>query len=382
MDSTEHITDFQSASDHTMTLRKFQELNMSISLPAARVHGIPEKGILVRHPTSVFEEDGDITAMGPEQAQSTESNRWKFKGPWLAGMTDGEFSKWLEKSVRTRRAEFHAYLKEVLAKELTQDQSSQAARDELPAPPALKGSNITEAQFIDYLRDIRQDRLVLFRHVSRFLDLAPLTTEPKYITEMKINRPQDFDKENPYSTHGPPITHPSAGLSYLRTPNFMDNHPIYGPQKYHPVVKARVVKPMHVATGVHVPVIGVAGFIAERANDHKVLGRAVRSPRQKALSNLELEGRGGHKLYYQVDSATVDSSGRVRITVSDPPAHSMSELVAKELVGDDGMKHEAYTEAIEDGSATVVPRNAKPSTLTRKRHMYGNRQSYGLGNPN
>ncbi|KAJ3558322.1 hypothetical protein NPX13_g9733 [Xylaria arbuscula] len=379
MDSTEHVTDFQSASDHTMTLKKFQELNMSISLPVARVNGVADNSTNGRHPTSVFEENGDITAMGPEQAQSPETNRWKFKGPWLAGMTDGEFSKWLEKSVRTRRAEFRFFLKEELAKDLTHTRSDEANRDNLPEPPAVKGSDITEAQFIDYLRDIRKDRLVLFRHVSRFLDLAPLANESKFWTEMKPNRPQDLFKENPYSTHGPPITHPSAGLSYLRTPNFMDNHPIYGPQKYHPVVKARVVKPTHMATAVRDPVIGVAGFIAERANDQKVLGKSVTNPRQVALSNLNFEGRGGHKLYYQVDSATIDSSGRVRIAVSDPPQNSMTELVAKELVGDDGMKNDVYKGAMQDASTTEVPRNTRPNPLHRRRHMYGNRQTYGLG---
>ncbi|KAK5628397.1 hypothetical protein RRF57_004112 [Xylaria bambusicola] len=381
MDSTEHITDFQSASDHTMTLKKFQELNMSISMPATRTNGFSDKGVIANHPKSVFEEDGDITAIGPEQAQATESNRWKFKGPWLAGMTDGEFGKWLEKSVRTRRAEFHAYLKEVYAKELSEDQRNQAARDNVPVPPEVKASDITELQFIDYLRDIRQDRLVLFRHVSRFLDLAPLATESQYIPNMKPLRPQDFYRENPYSMNGPPITHPSAGLSYLRTPNFMDNHPIYGPQKYHPMVKARILKPMHVATGVPEPIIGVAGFVAERASDQKVLGRVVTNPRAIVTSNLELDGRGGHKLYYQVDSAIIDSSGRVRINISDPSTNSMSELVTKELVGDDGIKNEVYTNAMQDDS-TEVSRNPRPNTFHRKRPIFGNRQNYGLGNAN
>ncbi|KAI0525895.1 hypothetical protein F5B22DRAFT_588188 [Xylaria bambusicola] len=381
MDSTEHITDFQSASDHAMTLKKFQELNMSISMPAARTNGFSDKGIIARLPTSVFEEDGDITAIGPEQAQATESNRWKFKGPWLAGMTDGEFGKWLDKSVRPRRAEFRAFLKGVYAEELTKDQRKQATLDSLPVPPEVKASDITEPQFIDFLRDIRQDRLLLYRHVGRFLDLAPLATESKYIPNMKPLRPQDFDRENPYSTNGPPITHPSAGLSYLRTPNFMDNHPIYGPQKYHPVVKARVLKPAYVSSGSHEPAIGVAGFVAERASDQKLFGRAITNPRAQSTSNLELDGRGGHKLYYQVDSATIDSSGKVCISVSDPPQNSMSELVTKELVGEDGMEGDVYTDAMKDDS-TEISRNLRSNNAHRKRPIFGNRQSYGLGNTN
>ncbi|KAI1276719.1 mitochondrial ribosomal protein MRP51 [Xylaria sp. FL0933] len=377
MDSTEHVTDFQSASDHAMTLRKFQELNMAISVPAARSN---DRGALARHPKSVFEEDGDVTAIEPGQAQTIESKRWNFKGPWLAGMTDGEFNKWLEKKVRTRRAEFRAYLKEVYAEELTTEQKSQAIRNELPEPPAVKADDITDAQFIDYLRDIRQDRLVLFRHVSRFLDLAPLATESQYLSVMKINRPQEFDRENPYSTNGPPMTHPSAGLSYLRTPSYMDNHPIYGPQKTHPVVKGRVLKPVHPPTGVHDPVIGIAGFVADRPTDQMKLGRSATNVRAAKLSQLDLELRGGSKLYYKLDSATVDSGGRVRINISDV-GNSVSELVVKEMLGEDGIKYDVYTNSMQDGSTTEIPRNPRSRPSHRRAHMVGSRQSYGFDDP-
>ncbi|KAI1755240.1 mitochondrial ribosomal protein MRP51 [Xylaria castorea] len=376
MDSTEHVTDFQSASDHTMTLKKFQELNLPISVPVARES---DRDYLARHPRSVFEEHGDVTALDPEQAQSIESKRWKFKGPWLAGMTDGGFNKWLEKNVRTRRTEFHAYLKDLYAKELTEEQSKQAVQDYLPVPPKVTPDSITEVQFMDYLRDLRQDRLVLFRHVSRFLDLAPLTTESQFIPTMKVNRAQQFDKENPYGANGPPITHPSAGLSYLRTPNFIDNHPIYGPQKYHHVVKARVLKPRHATTGVHEPNLGIAGFIADRPTDQRVLGNAMQnSPRGIALSRLELEQSGGAKLYYRLGSATIDSNGRVRIHMSDP-GNPTAELVAKEMLGEDDMKNEVYTNSMQDGSATQESPHMTPHPPRRGNHIYGSRTSYGLG---
>ncbi|TGJ83702.1 hypothetical protein E0Z10_g5085 [Xylaria hypoxylon] len=375
MDSTEHITDFQSASDHTLTLKKFQELNLPISVPPRSIN---QKDSVARHPKSVFEEDGDITAMEPEQAQSIEHTRWKFKGPWLAGMTDGDFNKWLEKKVRTRRTEFRAYLKETYAKEITEEHASQAIRDQLPIPPEVKASDITESQFIDYLRDIREDRLVLFRHVSRFLDLAPLTTDSQFISTMKLGRPQDFDKESPYGVNGPPITHPSAGLSYLRTPHFMDNHPIYGPQKLHPVVKARVLKPRSANTGVHHPAIGVAGFVADRPTYQKNLGSVLKySPRGIALLNLELSLHGGAKLYYQLDAAIVDSSGKVCINVSDP-ANPTTELVAKEMLGEDNIKNELYMDSMQGGSPTEVPRNPMSQPRHRRTHIYGSKESYGL----
>ncbi|KAI1116933.1 hypothetical protein F5Y14DRAFT_405801 [Nemania sp. NC0429] len=377
MDSTEHITDFQTASDHTMTLKKFQALNLPISVPSASAS---DRDIVARHPRSVFEEDGDITEIEPGQAVSTENKRWKFKGPWLAGMTDGEFNRWLEKSVRSRRSEFQEYLKKIYAAELTEEQRSQALRDNLPIPPKLEADDITEAQFIDHLRDLRVDRLVLFRHVSRFLDLAPLTTESQFLTNMMVNRPQKFDRESPYGENGPPVTHPSAGLSYLRTPSFIDNHPIYGAQKYHPVVKARVLKPRNMATGVHEPVIGIAGFVADRLVDQRIFGRQQQStPRGRALSSLDLEQNGGSKVYFKVDSATIDSSGKVRIGISDPGSNRANELVVKELLGEDDMKNEVYSNAIQDSFATQIPRNPGLQTPQRTAPIYGSKESYGLG---
>ena len=59
-------------------------------------------GVSAGH-TSVFEEDRDSTELDSEYARNHVNKRWKFKGPWITGMTDGEFDKWLEKSVRKRR---------------------------------------------------------------------------------------------------------------------------------------------------------------------------------------------------------------------------------------------------------------------------------------
>lgn len=376
MDSTEHITDYQSASDHTMTLKKFQELNMSVSVPSAQQNA---KDLLARIPKSVFEEDSDITAMEPGEALAAENKRWKFKGPWLAGMTEGEFKRWLERDVRKRRAEFRAYLKEIRAKELTEERKAEAVQENLPEPPAVTPREITDEQYIDYLKDLRQDRLVLFRHVGRFLDLAPLSTETQYISTMKAYRVQEFDKENPYGSKGPPITHPSAGLSYLRTPNFLDNHPIYGPQKYHPVVKARILKPRSPNTGTHDPAIGIAGIIADRPMDQRLLGPASQlSPRGRALSQLELQGAGGAKVYYKLDSATIDSSGRIRLGISDP-GNQVAELVVKEMLGEDDIKTEVYMNSmLTDTESNRNPNNSRP-VYQKRPQVYGSQESYGLG---
>lgn len=371
VDSTEHVTDFRTASDHTMTLKKFQELNLPISVPSEDI---------IRRPKSVFEEDGDITAIeNAEQALATENKRWKFKGPWLAGMTDGEFNKWLDKNVRTKRAEFRAYLRDVYAKELTGGQRAAALRANLPVPPEVRASDITEAQLVEYLKDIRTDRLVLFRLVSRFLDLAPLTTDYEFLPSMKPFRPQEFNRGNPYGVDGPPITHPSAGLSYLRTPNFMDNHPIYGPQKYHPVVKARVLKPRNSATGVHDPVIGIAGIVADTALEQRNLGSAgsLRSSRGQALAQLDYTNFGGSKLYYKLDSATIDSNGKIRLKVSEPNPNT--QMVVKEMLGETAEKYEVYNKSMQSNTQEDTTHMPRGNGLQRRSQIYGSKESYGLG---
>ncbi|KAI0392995.1 hypothetical protein F5Y17DRAFT_434234 [Xylariaceae sp. FL0594] len=374
IDALEQITDFRTASDHTMSLKKFQELNLPISVPLV-------SGDTRRTPRSVFEEDRDITALEPGQEVQLESKRWKFKGPWLAGMTDGEFKRWLEKNVRAKRGEFREYLKEAFAKELTKARTADAVKNQQPVPPSVSASDITDEQYMEYLRDVRQDRLVLFRHVSRFLDLAPVATELELLGTLKPNRPQDFDSVNPYSINGPPKTHPSAGISYLRTPSFMENHPIYGPQRYHPMVKARILKPRRDTLGVHNPVIGLAGFVMEPPREQRIGGSSAMNlnPRGRALAQLDLSSRGGSKLFYKVEEAKVGSNGGIRISGSEPP-NLTAELVAKELVGECSENEKVYEHSMQDDN--YEQSWGQPGTgrfRQRRSHFYSNASTYGLG---
>ncbi|KAI1265559.1 hypothetical protein F5Y18DRAFT_384802 [Xylariaceae sp. FL1019] len=376
VDSAEHVTDFASASDHSITLKKFQELNLPISMPESESHrGRPDK--------SVFEEAGDITALDSSNMVQTEDIRWRFKGPWLAGMTDGQFNRWLQDTVRSKRAEFNIFLKEAYAQELTEQRAKQATEAQLPAPPALTAKDITDAQLVEYLIDIRQDRLVLFRHVSRFFDLAPLPGPAQVynVHRMKEGRAQIIPKPNPFSSQGPPITHPSAGLSYLRTSSFVDNHPIYGPQRKHAPVKGRILKPVNKSTGVHHPIIGVAGFVANL--DKGMLSNP--SNRQEAVTRLNLDGQGGSTVYYNTESASVGPTGRVSITVHSAAggdgSSSMSELVQRELVGDGEPR--VYQEATEQrpyrrlsqfrNSEGRLPLHKRPGT-----HIVGSSETYGM----
>ncbi|KAI0840851.1 mitochondrial ribosomal protein MRP51 [Hypoxylon sp. FL0890] len=378
VDSTEHVTDFQSASDHTITLRKFQEMNLPISVPNARIN---EPYPHISHPRSVFEEDSDVTALDEQQKAELANKRWKFTGPWLAGMTDGDFNKFLEKKVRGRRSEFRAFLKETLAAEMT-NQAQKAVEAGEEEPPKVSASDITDSQLTDYLRELRQERMTLYNLVSRFLDLAPvdLATEYRLLNKLIAGKPMVLSRGSPYGAHGPPITHPSAGISYLRTRNFQENHPLYGPQKHHTPVEARVLKPTNISTGSYKPSIGIAGFVGSTPADDTTFNSTKmrnQSNLSKALHEIELNKYGGSKVYVQPTTAVVDSSGSVCITLEEPDGQAAA--VQKELVGEASV-FEDEIKAKEQPEVPRNPRGAPPSFSARPgTRITGSASSYGLG---
>ncbi|KAI1409378.1 mitochondrial ribosomal protein MRP51 [Hypoxylon sp. FL1857] len=383
VDSIEHITDYQSASDHTITLRKFQELHLPINVPAKESYQARYSPTSIKNPTSVFEEDSDVTALDEQQKAELANKRWKFTGPWLAGMTDGDFNKFLEKKVRGRRPEFRAFLKKNLAAEMTADRIQKATEaGEATEPPEVSASDITDAQLTDYLRELREERMTLYNLVSQFLDLAPidLDTEYRLLGKLKIGKPRVLDRSSPYGADGPPITHPSAGISYLRTRNFMENHPVYGPQKHHAPVEARVLKPTNHATHNFRPSIGIAGFVGSPGaydTSFNTTKLALRSKLSKALNELDLEKHGGSKVYVQPTAATVDSSGNVCITIEE--ADGEAESIQKELVGEATV----FEDELKAMKQPEVPRNPKTARPTFSPAMgsrtTGSASSYGLG---
>ncbi|KAK4100230.1 hypothetical protein N658DRAFT_497453 [Parathielavia hyrcaniae] len=335
IDSAEQITDFTSATDHGMNRRKFLELGIPLTArrPAGGDGGdssnqnrptlsmnLPQK--------SVFEKEIDTTDLDPDDLAKAIDNRWRFNGPWLAGMTTGKFQKYLEKEVRPRRPEFREFLKKKIAAELHQAAANEALDKGTEPPAPLDASSVTEDQLIDFLRKLRHDSQALYDMVGQFLDLAPLA--PPNISQLGL--PAGINKitwrqiKNPYATGGPPVTHPSAGLSYLRTSMYMDNHPIYGPQRQHPSVVARIVSPRRQAQ-TQPAKLGVAGFIVNTP-----LGDTTSNSRNNTLfDKIDPDVKGGAKVWVQPKRATVDSSGRVVLTVDDASAEA--KLVAQELLG-------------------------------------------------
>ncbi|KAK4163194.1 mitochondrial ribosomal protein MRP51 [Cladorrhinum sp. PSN259] len=346
IDTIEQITDFTSAADHGLTLRKFQELHLPVV--TRRSNTDPSYRVSPVYQVSVFENEIDNTDIAPKDRAEHIDQRWKFTGPWLAGMTEGDFKQYLSKTVRPKRTAFRGFLKEKIAEE----QNAAAAARALDAGELeserkpVTAADVTEEELTDYLRKLRAHKHHLYAMVGNFLDLAPL--KPPEIAIQTIKTKETFAvTTNPYAEHGPPCTHPSAGISYLRTDKYMDNHPLYGPQKEHQPVQARIIRPRRNAN--HTPAtIGVAGFVAQttlgdiRLNNKNYGG---------ILDNISPEIDGGNKMWVQPKKVTVDSNGKVLLNVETTSAGNAgieAELIAKELLGDgDGIFGQQRAERVE-----------------------------------
>ncbi|KAF4446367.1 hypothetical protein F53441_9990 [Fusarium austroafricanum] len=330
VDSIESVTDFASAADHTLSLEKFQEMRVPLSIPKGNDRG----GTSARTDAwrkSVFEEEVDFTENRKGRA---DDKRWKFQGPWLARMTEGDFLGYLNKSVRPKRAQFRQLLKERLTESLNAQRATTAMEQGNAAPPKITHKDITEDQFTDYVRSLRNDRATLYGLVSKFLDLAPLG-QPVGIIQTFLSAGDKAAAESPYGKSGPPPSHPSAGISYLRTNSYMENHPVYGPQKQRTPTLARVVFPRQ---GPSPAKLGVGGFVADTPpgdNEFNTRDSRMRvSANRKMLTgitHLDTTTYGGAKAYVNPETATIDPSGKVVLQLR--AASTEAQLVAREAQG-------------------------------------------------
>jgi hypothetical protein len=276
----------------------------------------------------VFDEDIDSTA----DESRHEDTRWKFKGPWLAGQTDGAFNTYVVTEVRKRKLEFHKFVRAACANALTAEarRTATAAGMTEEMPPAVEASDVTEEQLTEYIKTLRDERVNLYKLVRSFLDLPPAPSKKLsdvLLTQiLSSSRPgelfgKDFvETSSPYAETGPPKTHPSAGLAYSRTSQHIYNHPVWGPQKTKPPVRARIVMPKGASTGSFPPALGVGGFVTDVPSTSEFnWGGGGRSKPARAVIpgvlNIEPGKVGGSKTYVQPTHARIDPKGRVLLTV-------------------------------------------------------------------
>jgi hypothetical protein len=349
IDTYEQVTDYASSADHTLTLQKWHEMGMHISTPPQKTRNALGYSEDTKGQRSVFDDSIDSTGL-TEGRSETQVGRWRFKGPWLAGLTEGDFNTYVMKQVRKRKGAFHKYLRTACAEATTKENQRIALEQGGEIGEPIRAGDITEAQLLEYIQSLRENRTELFAQIRKFLDLPPapnpaLPTGSAWLTSMldkPRGSPMPIDSKeyqptsnSPYADSGPPSTHPSAGLSYGRTSAHTFNHPVYGPQSKKPPVQARVIKPKAAARGNSPPLLGVGGFVVNvpaGENSFNLYGRSARNrPGDDAvipgLLNVEPHKVGGSKAYVNPKSASVDTKGRIILKVeqADPEAIAIVE---------------------------------------------------------
>ncbi|KAK3324605.1 mitochondrial ribosomal protein MRP51 [Cercophora scortea] len=377
IDSIEQVTDYTSGADHGLSLRKFQELHIPVTVPPTTLdsYSIRATSRMNLPQQSAFEEEGDFTDIDPEKAAAMQDKRWKFTGPWLAGMSQGAFNKWLAKNVKPRRPEFLQFLRTKIAQENLETAMLKAQEQGETLPATADPSSVTDEQLTDYLRKLRNDNQQLYELVGHFLDLAPLNP-PTSDALAQLNSTTHVtltQSGSPYADRGPPITHPSAGISYLKTSMYLDNHPLYGPQRAHAPMQARVINPRR--SGINVTAhIGVAGFVAD--SPYGDTASNSRGSMSRMLDRFDPELKGGAKIWVQPNSANVDAKGRIRINVSD--AKEEDRLVALELLGEEKIFGEKKKVEPRPSAATEL-RNSYRSSGTYRSTRMSSSTGYGIG---
>ncbi|EME79667.1 uncharacterized protein MYCFIDRAFT_143415 [Pseudocercospora fijiensis CIRAD86] len=275
-DTWEHITDFESAGDHVQTERKWRQLGIPLVIKEPRSTYSNERGA----PQSVYDEDVDNT-----DRDSKAKQRWKYDGPWIPGMDEGEFEDYITRRLSKRKAEFAKFVMTRILERRIHDEERR--NREMGLSPTLKSKRISElhkevkANYETEVKKMRDDHVVqnlgseMTAAICDFLDLPGIrmtgaTSSAKTAGLRSI-------VADVVSDAGPPSTHPGAGLSHIRSNAFMENHPYWGPQAHRTPVKARADRMTHV---------------------------------------LDENLSGGNKIWVQPETASIDENGRIQLQVS------------------------------------------------------------------
>lgn len=346
VDSIDHITDFGSAADHVITLRKWQELDMALS----RGNVAKKASTQLSPATSVFDSQYDNTQVDERSLGGRSKQRWKYRGPWIAGKSDGEFNQYLAKSLKRRKLDFRRFL----GAKLAPIKAAQRRREATERGEDLAELEpISEHELDAYIKRLRNDENAMHKAVEEFLDL-----------------PRDASQavggvESGYDVKGPPTTHPSAGLSYIRTESHMSNHPEFGPQESKTPFGGRVVAPQKIrGINQRQALIGIGGVVA---GDHRYT--FFKEEPLAGVGQYDPDIEGGAKLWVHPKRATVDARGRIELVVDRADKNAIN--VATGLHSEE--------ESLQPPPAAVAgARNREIPNLTAR--IPRSSQGYGLEN--
>ncbi|KAJ5907516.1 hypothetical protein N7495_000198 [Penicillium taxi] len=305
LDTYEHVTDFESAADHTMTLEKFQELNMPMSLPSKVNYAT---SIVPRH-QSPFEThlDNSETSKGLGEPGA---KQYRHSGPWLAGQTPAEFTAYLNQ-VRRQKPELLKKLRGILVDQRFAEARKQA-QDYGKDIDAVKPPTISDAEFTRYIKSLRENPFALGPTVFQLLDLPSSPAVPsERIGRKYYQSPATKLASAEYAISGPPKTHPSVGLSYTRSHALIRNHPSYGPQAFQRPVEARILRPKGRFRGRPSKAIaGIGGIAVEDLNALAFVDQGT----PPGLTFFDASIPGGAKYHVTPIRASVDSNGRIGLS--------------------------------------------------------------------
>ncbi|RAL11646.1 mitochondrial 37S ribosomal protein bS1m [Aspergillus homomorphus CBS 101889] len=364
LDTFEHTTDFESASDHTVTLEKFQDLHLPMSLPAKINYSNNNK---VKH-VSPFETRLDNTERSAG-LDDPAAKKFRHSGPYLADQTEAEFQAYL-KTVRKSKPEIMQKLREHFVAQRTADRRKEAQDSGNHFEDLDKPIRYTEAEFKDYVKSLRASPKSLGPVVFEILDIPPPPAVPSDMMKSQYyHSPALRLSSEEYATAGPPKTHPSAGLTYTRTQALLYNHPKFGPQTYQRPVQARVLRPKgHFKGRKGKAYASIGGIVVDDIN------AMAFEESSHGISQFDATIPGGAKYWANPIRASVNIEGRIDLTSERATPNSRAPYGVQEyqkpnrfrlspVVGQSGQQH-------------VVPR------LDRARPQFGtSSKSRDLGTP-
>ncbi|CAG7996270.1 unnamed protein product [Penicillium nalgiovense] len=304
LDTYEHVTDFESAADHTVTLEKFQELHMPMSLPSKVNYAT---SVVPRH-QSPFETHLDNTETS-QGLQEPGVKQFRHSGPWLAGQTEAEFAAYLKQVTRNKPELLEKLREQFVAKRSAEiRKQAQDNGEDLDAHPAT----VTDAEFNTYIKTLRNDPFALGPVVFELLDLASSPAVPsERIGRKYYQSPASKLSSFEYAISGPPKTHPSAGLSYTRSHALIHNHAQFGPQAHQRPVEARILRPKGRFKGRMARALaGIGGIAVEDLNAMTFVEQGT----PPGLTFFDASIPGGGKYWVTPIRASVDSDGRIGLS--------------------------------------------------------------------
>ncbi|KAF2763157.1 hypothetical protein EJ05DRAFT_472081 [Pseudovirgaria hyperparasitica] len=269
LDAIEDVTDYELASDHVQTLHKLQELGLSIS------NG-QRSGTF--HSYSSSKRATDLNAFDDlVDASHT---------PILK---EEDFRKYLHKIFAAR----HLVMRQ---KRALEGDAQEVEFTEKDFQAGLK--KLCE----EFQKQGKKSRLA--RYVKEFLS----TQVPELLgDEMRAER----------------TTHASAGISYLRTHKYLENHPTLGPLEHRTPVEARILRNANMpgwATSSRAATLGIAGVAIPRASGES----QFRGPNSNTFDPTV---QGGQKVLVHPTRMGIRPDGKITMNCdqADPAAEIIRE---------------------------------------------------------